>query len=37
MTAGKALQGILGVMQNSHSESNSKGTCSIILQPFALV
>ena len=36
MTAGKALQAILCVMHNSLSESNSEGTYSIILEPFAL-
>ena len=36
MTAGKAPQAILRVMHNSLSESDSEGTYSIILEPFAL-
>ena len=36
MTAGKAPQAILRVMYNSLSESDSEGTYSIILEPFAL-
>ena len=36
MTAEKALQAILRVMHNSLSESDSEGTYSIILEPFAL-
>ena len=37
MTAGKAPQAILRVMHNSLSESDSAGTSSITLEPFALV
>ena len=36
MTAGKAPQAILRVMHNSLSESDSEGTYSIVLEPFAL-
>ena len=36
MTAGKASQAILHVMHNSLSKSDSEGTYSIILEPFAL-
>ena len=36
MMAGKVPQAILRVMHNSLSESNSEGTYSIILEPFAL-
>ena len=36
MTAGKAPQAILRMMHNSLSESDSEGTYSIILEPFAL-
>ena len=36
MTAGKAPQAILRVMPNFLSESDSEGTYSIILEPFAV-
>ena len=36
MMAGKAPQTILHVMHNSLSESDSAGTSSITLEPFAL-